>query len=116
MARRLLPHEWERLRSVFESQGAQLPEFSGLPCLVQEDDTGAIIGVILLHPVPQLELWVAEDARGKGVARELAEAMKPLAEDEAPYFALVRNARLAGMCEEFGLEVVGQAWLMERGK
>jgi GNAT superfamily N-acetyltransferase len=119
MVRNLLPHEWERLRPIFMAEGERLPEWSGLPCMVEEDENGIIVGVLLLHQaLPQLEMFVVKEARGNGTARRLADMMREelQAEGIERYLAFARNEIVMRLCSELGMAAQSGTMYMMEGR
>lgn len=115
MISRLLPHQWPELEAIFAANGHPLPPYSQLPAVVERDESGQIVGVLLAHQFSiELELWVAPAYRGNGVATRLAEALEPEMREMAPFAAYARNEATVALCEQFGMtEQHGTLYVME---
>jgi GNAT superfamily N-acetyltransferase len=76
--RRLPPEEWEKLRSAYASQGAELPPPEQNTAIVAEAD-GKIVGLwginLTVHAGP---LWVDPEWRGKGVPDAMSGSLDEL--------------------------------------
>lgn len=104
--RRLQSEEWEKLRPVYASQGAELPspEYNG--AIVAEVD-GQIVGMnglnLIIHAGP---LWVHPDWRRLGIATRMGQELDALIKGlgEAGYYSFPSNRNSEAIMQKLGME------------
>ncbi len=101
---RILPaEEWDRLKPIFEGNGAAMPRPQVATAAVAERD-GEIIGMLILQNALHVEpLWIKPPERGVVSWRRLLEDIENLLPNGVTFYSFAASESVGRLCEISGM-------------
>jgi hypothetical protein len=106
---RLLPsEEWERLKPIFQQNGAAMPRPEIATAAIAEQ-RGEIVGMLIMQYAIHAEpLWIKESERGKVSWKKLLNDVAALLPKGSAFYVFAPNEQIAHMARASGMEEL--AW------